>query len=100
MEWKAHIEVQTAEGCAWRAVYLHVNGRQVAHLGVDPCLGVRPTAFGSVKLGRLGRSFQLSLPHVPWKNDISGLRLQAYRLSQWFWSRVDGRFGWGTQAIK
>lgn len=30
------IQLLTAPGCAWRAVYLYVNGRQYFHLGYDP----------------------------------------------------------------
>ncbi len=88
------ITIEFAEKCAWRAAYLFVDGRQVAHIGVDPNHGVRPRLF--VMVGG-GRSHNFLLPRVPWKQDASLLYLHAYRLSASFWHNVDGRYGWGVK---
>ncbi len=87
------IVVEFAEKCAWRAAYLFVDGRQVAHIGVDPDHGVRPKLFAKVA----GRSFRFNLPRVPWRQDASPLYLHAYRMSASFWHNVDGRYGWGSK---
>ena len=87
-------EVQTAKGCAWRAVYLRVNGRQVAHIGVDPNNGVTPQAFGGVG----SRSFRFMLPRLSWRMNAGPTYTRLYRLSSAFWHKVDGRYGWGTKG--
>jgi hypothetical protein len=86
------LELVKAEGCAWRARYLNLDGRQIAHIGVDPNQGVNPSLFGSIA----GRSFRFKLPTVPWKCDASPLYLRAYKVSSAFWCGMNGIHGWGT----
>lgn len=87
------VELETARGCAWRARYLRVNGRQVAHLGVDPNDGTRPQLFGRI----FARSFRFALPTVHWKHPMSPLRSRLYGAVHLFWHMVDGRYGWGSK---
>jgi hypothetical protein len=87
------VQVLNGGGAAWRARYLIVNGRQVAHIGVDPREGVTPALFGAV--GNV--SFRLPLPTVRWRMNRGRLYLFAYRLSSAFWHGMDGRYGWGTK---
>lgn len=87
------IAVSFAENCAWRAAYLYVDGRQVAHIGVDPNHGVRPTLF--LKVGR--DNFRYNLPRVPWRMDAGPVYLHLYKLAATFWHNVDGRIGWGAK---
>lgn len=87
-----NIEVRDAGGAAWRARYVYRGGRKVAHLGIDPNDGVKPTLFGSVG----GRSFRVGLPTVPWRVGAGRLYLSAYKASRWFWHGMDGRYGWGS----
>jgi hypothetical protein len=89
------IEIKTAEGCAWRARYLYINGQQVAHVSIDPRDGTDPQCSGS--LGRF--SFRFRLPRIPWRMATRNtLFMHAYQASQRFWHGVDGRYGWGTEA--
>jgi len=90
------IKMMTANGSAWRAVYLFVNDRQVAHLGVDPNDGVKPVAFGGV----LSHGFRVGLPHVPWRSNAGSMYVRAYKASSMFWHKVDGRYGWGRSVSK
>lgn len=97
MELARGLEISTAKGCAWRAVYfatLTIGGdaagwkrpverRQFAHIGIDPTAS-RANIFGAI--GRL--SFHVNIPCMSWKQ------------SQWhirtLWQRairsLDGRF--------
>jgi hypothetical protein len=80
-------------GCAaWRARYLYVNERKVAHIGIDPTGSHGPQMFGSL----LGRSFRFGLPHVRWQYPASPLRMRLYKASSHFWHMMDGRYGWGS----
>ncbi len=85
------IEIKTAKECAWRALYLRVNGQQIAHVGVDPNNGTRPVLFGGCDL--LWRHFRIRLPSVPWRSNAGKVYSCAYTISQRFWFGVDGRFG-------
>lgn len=90
------VTITTANGCAWRAVYLRVGDRQVFHAGVDPNDGTRPVFFASV--AGLG-SIRVGLPYVPWawasRTGYAAPVMLAYRLSSRFWHRVDGRYRGG-----
>ena len=90
------MQIQTAGGCAWRALYLSLNGRQIAHIGVDPNNGVTPQLFGGFRW----KSFRLPLPTLRWKWPCSGVRMFAYRMVHQFWFNVDGRYGWGGSQKK
>lgn len=90
------IHIYDGGGAAWRARYIMINGRKVAHIGVDPNGGTRPEMFGSL----LGREFRFSLPTLHWKYPASPLRMRAYKLTSAFWHNVDGRYGWGSEARK
>lgn len=80
-------------GCAaWRARYLMLNGRKVAHICLDPSNGRTPTLSGSVA----GREFRLRLPTLHWRYNASPLYRRAYQVVNRFWAGVDGRYGWGT----
>lgn len=90
------VAVESAKGCAWRARYLYLNGRQIAHIGVDPNNGVKPKAFGGVG----GMSFRFTLPWVAWRYNASPLLRPLERMSSWFYHNLDGRYGWGTEYTK
>jgi hypothetical protein len=88
------LELKSANGAAWRARYLYVDGKQVAHVGIDPT--ERPTLFGRIA----SHSFRVALPRVPWKYPCSPAYLKAYQLSNNFWHNMDGRYGWGGSCRK
>lgn len=89
------LKLLTAAGCAWRALYLNHNEKQVAHIGVDPNHGVKPKLFG-----RVGDfSFRIGLPWMPFKHPAHPIYMRAYKLSSQFWHGVDGRYGWGTKKV-
>ena len=89
-----------ADRCAWRAVYIYTArprfGRHttlVAYLGIDPYDG-RPEVFG----GLLDWSFRFKVPGVVrWRHPMSAWRLKVYGWQQWFFHRLDGRYGWGRR---
>lgn len=86
----ARVSFSFANGCAWRAVYVRINDRQVFSIGVDPVVTDRaPTLFGAV----LGRSFRVRLPHLRWKYQANPVRAFAARMSSRFWVSLDGRYG-------
>ncbi len=92
------IKVSFAERCAWRAVYIYLQGKQVAHLGVDPRDGVRPQVFGGIAGGvtsetNWSHSFRLNIPTLRFKHPSTALYSKAYSLTSRFWHKVDGRFG-------
>ena len=91
------IEVMTGGGAAWRARYVKVRGvGQVLSFGVDPNDGTRPQAFGNV--GRW--SFRFGLPRARWHYPSTRVQSAAYKVSQWFWHGMDGRYGWGSELRK
>jgi hypothetical protein len=95
------VEVSTAQGCAWRAVYvavLFIEGdaasymrpvtrRQVAHIGIDPM--PQAAVFGGVAWGRWGWSFRARLPFMAWRSGQCRLRTKWQRAVK----SLDGRFG-------
>lgn len=96
------LKVAFAAGCAWRAIYISLNGKQVAHIGVDPNNGTRPQAFGGIAGGRTSETnwshaFRLNLPTLRFKHPMSPLRSKAYGVVHTFWHKVDGRYGWGSK---
>jgi hypothetical protein len=87
--------ITTAKGCAWRAVYIRMNGRQVAFLSFDPNIGCgAPTLSGNIRKW----SFRVKLPTVTWS---AATRNRAwmflYRQQSKLLHGLDGRFGWGTR---
>ena len=96
------IEIERAKGCAWRALYVRVNGTQVVHIGVDPNNGTRPQMFGGFFLSRekQGR-FRFRLPTVHWHDaQKSEHHMRAYCVMRDFWHNVDGRYGWGSDVAR
>ncbi len=101
--------VMTAERCAWRAVYLYWGDTQVFAVGVDPSARddvISPELFwrcgAATILRRIVKgSHRVRLPHVPWswcaRTNYAWPVMLLYRLSSWFWSGVDGRYGWGNR---
>lgn len=107
------MRITFADRCAWRCVYVHNEaGQLVARLGVDPNDGVKPRLLVGIPLFR--RRFQkapngtrwacrgcrIPLPYVRWKSLMSErpVRRFFWRISQWFWHGLDGRYGWGHRA--
>jgi len=76
---KAMFKFTTAKNSCWQAVYVYKEGKQVAHLGIDP-FGeygmMHPKVFGGV--GR--KVFHFSVPHLKWKNNPSQAYLALYKL--------------------
>lgn len=95
-----NIEIERARDCAWRALYLRVNGTQIAHIGVDPNHGTRPQMFGGVSLSRTRHGeFRVNLPTIHWYDARkSEHHMRAYRVVRAFWHNVDGRYGWGSKC--
>lgn len=92
------LKVSFAAGCAWRAIYLYLNERQIAHIGVDPNNGTRPQAFGGIAIPKVwDKSFRVGLPTLRFKHPMSPVRSKAYSLVHTFWHKVDGRYGWGSK---
>lgn len=87
------IKIATAEGAAWRARYVYLDARKIAHIGVDPTASKGPQAFGSIA----GHEFRFNLPTLRYANNMSPLRLRLFKLSQRFWHNMDGRYGWGSK---
>lgn len=84
-------------GAAWRALYVYVKGRQLAHIGIQPDNGVKPTLFGGVGFAPKQYNFRVPLPTIRWKYPHGKVWLRAYKFSQEFWHGMDGRYGWGTK---
>lgn len=79
-----NLEIKFAEKCAWRAFYVYVRDRQVAHLGIDPTADRGARVFG-----RLFRfSFRLRVPFTVWRFN------QPRLVTRWqqFIHSLDGRF--------
>lgn len=95
---KRFISLCGAGGCAWRALYLSLGGRQVAYLGLDPKGDRGPQVFG----GLWRWSFRFTLPHVRWSHayPARGVMMDLYMAQQRLLSGLDGRYGWGTRARK
>lgn len=87
------LEIKNAGGAEWRARYVYVNERKVAHIGVVPNNGVNPELFGSLA----GKEFRLPLPTVKWKHPCNPLRFAAWKVVHTFWHNMDGRYGWGSE---
>ena len=90
------IKILSSKGCAWRALYLNVNDRQVAHLSVDPNNGSKPEMSGSLSppMGEheIRYEFRVPLPTLHWRSNASPGYLRAYRAVRMFWHKVDGRY--------
>lgn len=110
-----------AERCAWRGFYLYWLGapshfRSVYHtqdfgrlktmlmrLTIDPTASKPHITFGMRYRfwgPRWAREFSVTipLPFLRWKPNASRLRRALYRRSSWLQHRLDGRYGWGTEA--
>ena len=100
------LQLVTAGGCAWRAVYVYTGTmqrsgyreRKIAHLGIDPsCLTNAPVLFGSIA----GHDFRVALPRISWcmvmRSGYHPAVLRLYKAQQWLLCGLDGRYGWGTK---
>jgi hypothetical protein len=73
------ITIQRAEKCAWRALYVRVNGRQVAHIGIDAHRGF--AAHGPELFGGIGRGYTDYRQHrirLPWFSFRLAYRLRRF----------------------
>ena len=94
------LEITTANGCAWRAIYIAVRRHfecgtqyraQIAHIGIDPNISGRAEIFGGLAWGRRGVSFRLRVPFSTYRCG-DGLRAALHqRVRTWLHS-IDGRF--------
>lgn len=112
--------IQTARGCAWRALYYTGTSggekRVTAHVGIDPD-PTRPTLFlglstsprgdrstrrGGNRTSGRSHSLRLRLPTIPWRwvmaSGYHPVVLAAYQATQRLWHGLDGRYGWGTAS--
>lgn len=95
-----------AERCAWRGRYLYTkNGRQLARITLDPSHGNKPRLTIAFPIGwyknSAGRhprlkTINITMPYLGWKTNMGRIRLRIYKFSQWFWHKMDGRYGWGA----
>ena len=82
------MKVMFAKQCAWRAMYVFVGDRQVAHLGIDPEPS-KPQVFGRL----FGWSFRFTVPHLSWSRAAGHpVLLPLYRAQGRLLHRIDGRF--------
>lgn len=103
------IKFSTAKGCAWRALYINVNGGQVFRISLDPTHSHGPRlnlSFGLANfVNRLPKRLTwlrpilwhthpdiiLPLPHLRWKYQGSRARNWLAGKSTSFWFSLDGR---------
>ena len=109
------MRLATSQGAAWRGLYLYLggqsaHGQQLGRVVLDPNWGVRPTLKVAVPVGwytscagvRCVRQVEarIVLPYIPWRW-CSATRyarpvVALYKASQWFYHKLDGRYGWGA----
>jgi hypothetical protein len=92
------MKVMFAEKCAWRAIYFYIGQRQVFHVGIDPSYSYGPNLFGGLELSWLTyyKRWRIIIPHIRWRSGMNRFKLAIYRRQQWFWHKIDGRYGWGS----
>jgi hypothetical protein len=102
------IQVKFAEKSAWRAIYIYAGPMrrdgfrnfQVAHLGIDPCLG--PRIFGGICFAPRTKTHYLDIkiPHISWRmvmrSNYNKHVVALYKLQQEIFYKLDGRYGWGS----
>lgn len=98
------LSIKTAEGCAWRGLYLYLRDKQLGRIVLDPNGGCKPRLDIAIPVGwylscaklRYPRLFviKIPLPYIKWKWPCGRLRLCLYKLSSRFYHNLDGRYGW------
>lgn len=90
--------VQTAKNSGWQAAYLYKNGRQIAHLGIDPGnIGDYPPAiFGGIFFKNQDEKiqqhcFRQKIPYLKYKSGASELFYAAYQFQKRLLMKLDGR---------
>lgn len=98
------MKIETGGGAAWRGIYISRSKHKLqqhpqifravidphGHAGlIQPSLEVAFFYYHKVRL---------PLPYVPWRwcmaTGYARPVTWLYRLSQWFWHGMDGRYGW------
>lgn len=102
------MKLKKAEHCAWRGRYLYTSkGTLVARATLDPNHGIAPNLRIALPLGwyrscagdlypRL-REIRIPMPWVRYRPNMGRLRSWLYQKAQWFWHKMDGRYGWGSK---
>ena len=85
------LEIKDASHAAWRARYVYLDGRKIAHLGFDPDSS-NPQVFGSVN----GHEFRFRVPTIRWTYPMAPWKLKLYMIQNQFLHNMDGRYGWGS----